>query len=663
MKMRSWLSVLLALAVLSGCSLSPLPTQEATTTPVTATSVARPATMPVASTRLVPSRTATSSVATVTPMVSKAATSSPVGLGSPVLDSQIPAPPPRQLEDLRSRLSAANSTPVPEPSPVADNVGARGDFWVANQLTNFYFSMPARVVMVTPHTVWFVQEGVNVSATDVSSAAAYFESQIYPTEHRLFGSESPPGDTSPITILVGKIPGVGGYFSSADEYSRAVNPYSNERKMIYINVDAVQPGSTDFNHTVAHEFMHMIQFNVHRGQNSWINEGSAELAALAVTGIPSSTVSSFERSPQTQLNAWSGEPSLAIPHYGAAYLFMLYVAQHYGGYGTIGKLIAEPGRGVTAFTQLFSSLNPSTTFDAVFANWVAANVVDNFAVDGGRYGYQGMKVALAVRNGPALGQSVSGQAVQFGTTYYRIVVDRPAHLVFQGTPVVSRIGANPHSAPFEWWSNRGDSIDSRLTRTVDLSSVSTASLHFWAWYDIEEGYDYAYVETSLDGGKTWKTLPASSTTTANPSGQNYGNGFTGESGGSHASWVQETANLSPFVGRTILLRFEYVTDDSYNGDGLALDGISIPEIGWTDSASTDNGWQSEGFVRIDNRESQPYLLEVIDQNKTQVKEIMVDATGKAMVSLDPGATYVVAVAGLAPLTTQRSAYQLQVSAN
>ena len=252
--------------------------------------------------------------------------------------------------------------------------------------------MSAQVAHHAAHTVWYVQDGVSVSHDQITAAANYFETKTYPTEHLLFGNEATPGTPPLITILVGHIPDVGGYFSSADEYPRQVNPYSNQRKMIYINVDAVQPGSDNFNHTVAHEFQHMIQFSVHPDQNSWVDEGAAEFAALEVTGIPSATIGAFERAPGTQLNAWSSQPAAAIPHYGAAYLFMVYVSQHFGGAATIGKVIASPGRGMAAFSPVLQAAKPPTTFNQVFGDWVAANVVDNSSALGGRYGYQGVNL-------------------------------------------------------------------------------------------------------------------------------------------------------------------------------------------------------------------------------------------------------------------------------
>ena len=49
-------------------------------------------------------------------------------------------------------------------------------------------------------------------------------------------------------------------------------------------------------------------------------------------------------------------------------------------------------------------------------------------------------------------------------------------------------------------------ITATLTTGIDLSSALDADLNFWAIYDIEEGFDYLYVEASGDGGGSWITL-------------------------------------------------------------------------------------------------------------------------------------------------------------
>lgn len=583
---------------------------------------------------------------------------------APAAVPSLPTPPPRDLVDLAHRLNASAVQATRTPGPPPDYaVGTDQTFWVANQVARNYFKMGARIVAKTSHAYWYVQDGVDIPSDQVEQAANYFEQHTYPTEHALFGHEWSPGIDNDvhITILLGHIPGVGGYFSTADEYQRDINPYSNQREMIYINVDSVRPGGFDFNGTVAHEFMHMIQFNVNRQQNSWVDEGSAELAAQAVTGATSGSLSAFERQPDTQLNAWASDPTAAIPHYGAAYLFMRYVSDRFGGFHAIGDVIAEPARGIASFERFFRAQSPPTTFDQVFADWVAANALDDPSLGHGQYGYKSLKLTPTLDPGPAMGSTLSGQAHQFGTDYYEIKPTAPATIVFDGERTTQLIGANPHDASLEWWSNRGDSIDTRLTRPVDLRHVHTATLHFWIWYDIEKDFDYGYVEVSTDGGKTWTTLATQDTTTSNPNGQNYGNGFTGTSGGTTPRWVAETANLDAYAGKQILLRFEYVTDDSYNADGFAIDGVEIPEIGFHGTTNTDDGWTAQGFVRITNQWPESYLVEALSPSSASpVQQMRLDANEHGTLKVPGGKTVIVAVAGLAPLTTHTAPFELRL---
>src|SRR5207245_6180394 len=81
-----------------------------------------------------------------------------------------------------------------------------------------------------------------------------------------------------------------------------------------------------------------------------------------------------------------------------------------------------------------------------------------------------------------------------------------------------------------WWSNRGDSMDTRLTRHLDLHDVADATLHFQTWYDLEDQFDYVYLSASGDGGRTWRVLPGLYTTSDKATSNNYGSGWTGSSG-------------------------------------------------------------------------------------------------------------------------------------
>ena len=72
-------------------------------------------------------------------------------------------------------------------------------------------------------------------------------------------------------------------------------------------------------------------------------------------------------------------------------------------------------------------------------------------------------------------------------------------------------------------------------------------------------------------------------------------------------------DLSEYAGmKSVLVRFEYITDDGVNIGGIVIDDIAVPEIGFADDAETDGEWQAGGWQRIDNRLPQGFVVQVIE---------------------------------------------------
>jgi hypothetical protein len=208
-----------------------------------------------------------------------------------------------------------------------------------------------------------------------------------------------------------------------------------------------------------------------------------------------------------------------------------------------------------------------------------------------------------------------------------------------------------------FWSNKADQSDTTLTREFDLTSVSgRVDFSYWTWYDLEKGYDYAYLEASTDG-QHWDILQTPSCTTRDQSGNSYGCGYNGKSGGGDkAAWIQEHADLSAYAGKKVQLRFEYVTDAEVLGEGLLLDDLSIPAIQYSSDFETDDGgWKGNGFVRIDNTLPQTFRLSLIlkGSSGTTVQSIPVqpDQSADFPLSLQSGQAAILIVTG-----TQRFAY-------
>ena len=95
------------------------------------------------------------------------------------------------------------------------------------------------------------------------------------------------------------------------------------------------------------------------------------------------------------------------------------------------------------------------------------------------------------------------------------------------------------------------------------------TLQFWAEYDIEKDYDYAYVEVSTDGGQFFSPIGGNITTMTNPFGGNRGHGITDASSG----WVWANFPLNTYAGQEIIVRFSYYTDGFVIGYGIYVDEI------------------------------------------------------------------------------------------
>ena len=228
---------------------------------------------------------------------------------------------------------------------------------------------------------------------------------------------------------------------------------------------------------------------------------------------------------------------------------------------------------------------------------------------------------------------------------------------FRGQATTRVIAAPPLSGRSVYWSNRGD-----------LSGLSSATLEFGLWLDTEADLDYGYVMASTDGGVTWDTLEGKHTTDTNPNGTNFGHGYTGSSAGRDGAgengWLRESVDLSPYTGQQVQIRFEYITDDGYNAGGIAVDDIAIPELGFTDDAESDAGWQSAGFVRVANELPQRYFLAAVTQaadDSFQVQPVEVAPDGTASFRIEGGYTSaVLVVAGMTPHSIHPAEYSFSV---
>jgi hypothetical protein len=589
--------------------------------------------------------------------------SAPQAMAERLLSAPLPS---RQPFDLAVRLRGVSSaTPLVAPVPAAPLIiGFQDNFWILDQRTAQLFQAPATLRLVTPHGYWFIDSTMadRVLQADLERSASVFETKTYPLIHKYFGSEPAPGVSGDrhVVFLLGNVPGVAAYFSSADAYPRSINPRSNERNMIYVNLNALRPGQSGFDSTLTHELQHMAHFARCPAQEGWVDEGASELA-MRVAGYESALPAAFAAHPDTQLTTWTNQSSDVARHYQAAYLFVRYVAERAGGWDALPKLFASCARGESLFSAFLTRQPLAPDFDSLFADWTVANYLQDASIADGRFGYAGGGFHAAVSGSLSPQTPFLGSVSQYAANY----VDLPSGagtVSFSGdasVPLLAAASDRPEDGL--WWSNRGDSLDSRLTRHVDLSGVTEATLRFRAWYDLEDQFDYVYLSASRDNGRTWQVLPGLHTTADQATGNNYGVGWTGSS---HATWVDEEVDLSAFADSDVQLRFEYVTDQSYNGQGFAFRDMRIPQTGLDETGAVEGAWTAEGWVRVDAPVPERWNLRLVRRTTSGVlvDPVPVDLDGVATITLDPTSSRTtLAIAPTAPRTILPANYSLAVS--
>lgn len=589
--------------------------------------------------------------------------------------SEMPAADPRLLA-MQLKPDAGDIPDIVTSVAPTYAVGDRRQFWISNTDTQEHKAITARLQYMNDVVAVWVEEGVSYNQADLKASADRFAEKTYPKDREFFGTEWKPGVDSDPRLHILHAHGLGenvaGYYSSADEYSQQVNEYSNEREMFYISADSgnAKPNDAFYDGTLAHEFQHMIHWYNDRNETSWVNEGMSELASdLNGYDVGGHDLSYMQR-PDTQLTTWADPSTESVTeHYGGSYLFMRYFLDRFGEDLT-KAVVASPKNGIAGFNEGLEKAGRPERFDDIFADWVVANYVDApQADDTGRYGYKSIdlfpiSIAEEYNRYPASGKA---QVSQYGVDYIQLRGGQPLTIHFEGQTGVPLVDATTKGA-YSWWSNRGDQSNSTLTRALDLTNVATPELQFSAWYEIEDGWDYAYVEASTDGGKKWQILTGKYTTTDNPVGNAFGPGWTGISGGGdRPEWVDEVVDLSPYAGKQILLRFEMVTDDAVNKPGLLIDDLRIPQANWQDDVEAGAGdWISEGWIRTDNGVSQSWLVQVMEigGGTLTVERVQVGPDGVGELRIENMADLdevTMTVSALAPVTTEKASYSYTIT--
>ncbi len=585
--------------------------------------------------------------------------------------------PEADFYDLACRLQDVCGISRALEGPAAPlEAGAQETFWVLNVDSNDDFQVHATLRHVTDHAYLWIENGADYNTAGMRRLMDTFENQIYPTNREFFGSEWTPGvDGDPhLYILYASNLGRGvlGYFFANNEYLPAIREHSNAHEMFLLSTSRNLDDTSTYS-TLAHEFQHMIHWYQDHNEGELLDEGFAELASFINGYSAGGHDRYYSTDPDIALADWHSGAGENSAHYGANFLFTNYFLNRFGEEMT-RALARDSMNGLDSVDEVLRQggiTDPLTgapiTADDFFQDWTLANYLQDASVGDGRYTYQNYPRAPqtdpteTITSCPA--SATTRTVSQYGVDYIRFTCSGSYTLHFTGATSAPLVPADPHSGGQAFWSNKGNNSDMTLTREFDFSGVSSPiTLTYWTWYDIEEDWDYVYLEASTDG-EHWQILPTPSGTAEDPIGNSFGWGYTGPS----HQWIEESVDLSQFAGQRVSLRFEYVTDMAVNGEGFLLDDVSIPAIGYSTDFELDNGgWTSVGFARVENILPQTFRLALITRSSSgttvQYIPISMDQTAEIPFTIGQDGAYevVLVVSGTTRFTRSTAGYQFEV---
>lgn len=584
-----------------------------------------------------------------------------------LLDAPLPARDPAKLARELGRLAGA----APAPTPAALREGATARFWLHDINSSEYLQVEARLLVVATHAYGWLQADQTADEAALRAGVEAFSDRVYPALRAVYGPEASPGidgDTRVHILHHQPIEGVAGYFYSVDEQPPAIDAHSNAREMFYINLSAFSPGSPDYLALLAHEFQHMIHWSHDPSESVWVNEGLSELAPhLAGLGVQTGRL--FMGRPDTPLREWTSEPGANGEHYAAAFTLMAYLRRRYGD-AFLGRLVAQEANGARAIAAAAAELDPERPrFEDLFLDWAVANLLPEDLAGRlpPRY-LQDAAVDLRVAPEPLPALPAAADVSPYGTDYWDLTaqVRRGAlDLRFQGDSQVPLLAdAEGQTGPI-WWSGRDENMAGGLRLDLAQAPVTGARLEGRLWYQLEEGWDYAYLQASTDGGRRWRNLAIAGGRAEDPNGNNLGHGLTGQSAG----WEDWQLDLSPFAGRPLALRWLLLTDDAVSESGMALADtrLSLPAANGARRlvplAEDDPTWHAEGWVRVPLELPQRWGLQLVARSHgaLAVRRFGVDAAGQAdlrLAGIPDDATVTLLVSALTPGTRSPAGYAL-----
>ncbi|MEM2118477.1 MAG: immune inhibitor A [Candidatus Bathyarchaeia archaeon] len=354
--------------------------------------------------------------------------------------------------------------------------------------------------------------------------------------------------------------------------------------------------------TIAHEYQHLIHRDYQPSPETFMNEGCSMYAELLCGyGIDAAYLNSYFATPDNSLTVWGDQGDINIlADYGAAALWTAYLSDHYGGADLIRYYVQSGISGIDGINNALAAFGYKERFDDVYHDWRLANLIRADFPGCKKYNYFSLNLndpeIIPVRMYEIGGLPVPWtKGTDFGNTITILGYDTGVskigpygtdYIVFENW-TKSGVGFiyfdGDDVAPYGWeltaegywWSGAANLMNTLLVGKayVDPADPTLVLTTYW---DIEDYWDFGFVQVSTDNGQTWASLENEYTTyehepDAHPDIIANLPGLTGWS----MDWITMSFDLSAYAGQNIMIGFRYMTDWATLYEGWFIENASV----------------------------------------------------------------------------------------
>jgi hypothetical protein len=269
----------------------------------------------------------------------------------------------------------------------------------------------------------------------------------------------------------------------------------------------------------------------------------------------------------------------------------------------MGRYVQNAVAGIEGLNQLFPE---GVTFEDVFHDWKLANLIK---ADCGKYSYSSFGFDINSLNTPLNIHEVEGKEVEvesaadfFGETmggdyndpdyptgFYEVGPFGTEYIHFPDVKGLEKFEFNGRDYSIfgwtydeyygEWFSGTENLCDAHLVSTPYVVQEGDV-LSVPSWYDIEDHWDFGFVQISVDGGETWVSMANEWTTDVHEGTHpDIIAQFPGITGNTEGGYRDLTFVLEDYVtaGTEVMFNFRYMTDWFTTHAGWYIVGAFVGE--------------------------------------------------------------------------------------